>query len=126
MTILNYILIGTQIAVFCLAVISTVHAKIKGIDTKNENEELQKLLGLISKAVPDAIKTVEDMYPNATGEVKKSTAMDKLNLYAIKNGLTVSENYISALVEEFVELTKKVNVSRETDKIITGATNYGR
>lgn len=127
MTILNYILIGTQVVTFLIAIISTILAKFKGKDFKTTNVELQKIVELLSKAVPDVVKTIETMYPNATGEVKKSAAMDKLNLYALKNGLSITEDYISAIVEDIIALTKSVNVSRETqDKIITGATNYGR
>lgn len=126
MNILTYVLIGTQVLTFLIGVGTAIFAKIKNKDYKFTNDELQKINEMASKIVPNVIETIESMYPNATAEVKKSAAMDKLSLYALKNNIAVTEDYISSMIEDLIALTKKVNVSRETDKTITGATNYGR
>lgn len=112
LNILTYVLIGTQVLTFLVGIGTAIFAKIKNKDYKFTNEELQKINEMASKIVPNVVETIETMYPNSTAEVKKSAAMDKLNLYALKNNINLTEDYISSMIEDLINVTKKVNVKK--------------
>ena len=68
----------------------------------------------------EAIACVEALKGKSNGELtgstKKEIAMNKVEAACIKNGIPFERDKVSGIIEDIVELTKKVNV-RDKDKV---------
>lgn len=85
-----------------------------------KNKRLKKILEKTEEITREIIPCIAEAekLSNYSGTEKKEYVMTKLNQYAIKNNISFDEEEASRRVEELVALTKEVNISKSTEKIV--------
>lgn len=83
---------------------------VKSAKAKKALETAKKIAESVQPCIVEA-----EAFVNYTGEEKKAYVMTKANNFAIANGLEFDADKISTLIDNIVELTKKVN-QRDKDK----------
>lgn len=89
-------------------------AKLKAADSEATTDMLQVCNSLIANA-ETLYADVENLLKRegkSAGLVKKDSVMSKLQAYALGHGHTFDAEYWDKKVDEIVELTRKVNVSK--------------
>lgn len=89
----------------------------KNAKTQAEKEAVyNEMLQLVNKFVQDAEDTWRDVNDtlksqgkDGCGKQKKSSVMDKLQIYCLQKGLTFDSDYWSQKVDDLVTLTRQVN-----------------
>lgn len=84
---------------------------IKSAKGKKTAENIIKIGGVIETFIKEAEKFV-----NYTGTEKKAYVMAQATSFAVRNGIDVDNDDISAKIEELVSLTKEVN--RRTQDVV--------
>lgn len=122
---ISYVLVFLSIAI---TVINFLITKFKKISIKDEQvEEIkelkseistsEKLVDVIRKIIPNAIKVAEAS-GIADGTVKKMIALSNILLECNNNDFDYKANSetINQVIEEFIDLTKKVNSFRTEEQ----------
>lgn len=89
-------------------------AKIKAADSEATTDMLQVCNSLIVNAetLYADVANLLKREGKSAGIVKKDSVMSKLQAYALEHGHTFDADYWDKKVDEIVELTRKVNVSK--------------
>ena len=115
-----------------IALWTTIKKKIKlakELASTTDEAEKAKLKAANSEATTDMLQVCNSLIINAeilyadvaallkregksAGIVKKDSVMSKLQAYALEHGYAFDAEYWSKKVDEIVELTRKVNVSK--------------
>ncbi|MEG2914909.1 MAG: phage holin, LLH family [Oscillospiraceae bacterium] len=106
--------LGTVIGVI-ISILQTVKARKEG-NVAEKAQNTIDILTTINKFIVEAEKFV-----NADGQLKKEIVTAKVLDFARKQNINVEEETISTMIDEAVELTKKVNkrpkdVAQETTR----------
>lgn len=117
---------------FVIALIVNIKSKIKirkQLANTTDEAEKAKLEAANSAATTDMLNVCNELIANAetlysdvssilkkegksAGAVKKDSVMSKLQAYAIEHGYEFDAEYWDKKVDEIVDMTKKVNVSK--------------
>lgn len=89
-------------------------AKLKSADSEATTDMLQVCNSLIANAetLYADVANLLKREGKSAGIVKKDSVMSKLQAYALEHGYTFDADYWDKKVDEIVELTRKVNVSK--------------
>ena len=89
-------------------------AKLKAADSEATTDMLQVCNSLIANAetLYADVANLLKREGKSAGIVKKDSVMSKLQAYALEHGHTFDAEYWDKKVDELVELTRKVNVSK--------------
>ena len=89
-------------------------AKLKAADSEATTDMLQVCNSLITNAetLYADVANLLKREGKSAGIVKKDSVMSKLQAYALEHGYTFDVEYWDKKVDEIVELTRKVNVSK--------------
>lgn len=89
-------------------------AKLKAADSEATTDMLQVCNSLIANAetLYGDVANLLKREGKSAGIVKKDSVMSKLQAYALEHGYTFDADYWDKKVDEIVELTRKVNVSK--------------
>lgn len=89
-------------------------AKIKAANSEATTDMLQACNSLIAnaEALYADVANLLKREGKSAGIVKKDSVMSKLQAYALEHGHTFDAEYWDKKVDEIVELTRKVNVSK--------------
>lgn len=101
-------------SVSALAVIIGLYAKLTG---SVKAKKLAEQLNLASEYAQDAVEIAEES-ENWTGAEKKKWALTYVNQKCIEAGITYDEDQVSELIEQFVELSLKVNARHAAEEEI--------
>lgn len=96
---------------------------VKAVKAKNKAE----VANLLMQGVTTAVQFVEQVKSKAQGSLdgatKKSMAMSEVKAFCADHKIKFDEETVDALIEEVVELTKKVNVkASSSNQKIAGKT----
>lgn len=106
MEIVKYVLCGLSIIV---TIISFIVAYIKA--KKSGNLEAMQAL---EEYLQELIVKAENTFGAGTGEVKLDNVVTKATLYALQNGIKITQAELTNKVNKIVETTNQVNVVKST------------
>ena len=99
------------ISVTCSILVSVITIGIsvyKVVKNGKNSKQTTKLLDLIS-AIPALVVKAEEIYGDGKGAAKLDYVLTKLKLQAVTMSIDVSDDYLTAEIENIVTATKTVN-----------------
>ena len=108
MEIVKYVLYGLSIIV---TLISFIVAYIKA--KKSGNLEAMQAL---EEYLQELIVKAENTFGAGTGEVKLDNVVTKATLYALQNGIKITQAELTKKINKIVDTTNQVNVVKSTKK----------
>lgn len=108
MEIAKYVLYGLSILV---TLISFIVAYIKA--KKSGNLEAMQAL---EEYLQELIVKAENTFGAGTGEVKLDNVVTKATLYALQNGIKITQAELTKKINKIVDTTNQVNVVKSTKK----------
>lgn len=108
MEIVKYVLWGLSILV---TIISIIVAYIKA--KKSGNLEAMQAL---EEYLQELIVNAENTFGAGTGEVKLDNVVTKATLYALQNGIKITQAELTKKINKIVDTTNQVNVVKSTKK----------
>ncbi|MCL2234375.1 MAG: phage holin, LLH family [Firmicutes bacterium] len=80
-----------------------------------QEERRRRLWAELARSAISYAETIRDkINGELTGDVKKQIAMEKVEFDCLKNGVSFERDKVSMIVEDMIDLTKRVN-SRDKD-----------
>ena len=108
MEIVKYVLCGLSILV---TIISFIVAYIKA--KKSGNLEAMQAL---EEYLQELIVKAENTFGAGTGEIKLDNVVTKATLYALQNGIKITQAELTKKINKIVDTTNQVNVVKSTKK----------
>lgn len=97
--------------------ISTFTFLLKSVKNGKAKQIAQQILNVTEAMIP-YIEQAEK-FLNYSGEEKKAYVITRIKEYAIENKIKIDNDFIDKKIEEFVELTNKVNALKpQTAKVL--------
>ncbi|MGM9969438.1 MAG: phage holin, LLH family [Anaeroplasma sp.] len=95
-----------------LGILITILTFIIKLSKNNKVRKNAENLLLLTNQISTFVKEAEG-FSNYNGCEKKNYVLTKMNQFSIENGIKFDKDYVSKKIEELIDTTKVVNISKD-------------